>query len=630
MYISKFQVKNYKSFRESEILALGTGFNLVIGPNNVGKTALLEALSLKSVQNPHRSLTTVPFREAALNPDCTIDLSFVVNPPEIQELFSRPGQYCIAYPRFTSEFATSLDCREMNRAATKRLFDWFRSLSEPLIFSVRLEKQVNGDYWLIPHVPSFDKYEVQESGGGQALFAICNKRPNGTEDYAEGSQPVTSEIGRNFAQLLASRIYKLGAERFASGACLTGNNPVLNSDASNLPAVLSILQGLPNFRALSDLTRRLFPSIRRISVQPDQQDAGKVTVLAWTVDVEQGRADLARPLSDSGTGLGQVLVILYLVLTSDSPRVIIIDEPQSFLHPGAVRKLIEILKTYSDKHQFIIATHSPAVISAAVPNTIFNVRLVNGESRIKVMDAKETSHFRELLADIGASLADVFGAERVLWVEGATEEVCFPRILEKLGKKESSRLGMVIKGVVTTGDLESKVRAKLVWEVYQKLSNSTALIPPAIGFIFDDEGRDEQEKKELCQMSGGLVTFTRRRMYENYLLDPKAIADVLNSTLAGSSETVMTDQVEEWLSTNNRRFLTGDSADPWQEHVDAYKLLKALFSHLTNARVSYLKTRHSVALTDWLLNNRPEALQGLASEIEAVLDRSLVEHASAS
>lgn len=49
-------------------------------------------------------------------------------------------------------------------------------------------------------------------------------------------------------------------------------------------------------------------------------------------------------LAESDTGIGQVLAILYVVIMAKYNQVIIIDEPQSFLHPGAVRKLIEILK----------------------------------------------------------------------------------------------------------------------------------------------------------------------------------------------------------------------------------------------------------------------------------------------
>ena len=43
MRISSFKIKNYKSFLEPEKITFDKGFNLIIGQNNVGKTALLEA-----------------------------------------------------------------------------------------------------------------------------------------------------------------------------------------------------------------------------------------------------------------------------------------------------------------------------------------------------------------------------------------------------------------------------------------------------------------------------------------------------------------------------------------------------------------------------------------------------------
>jgi predicted ATPase len=57
-----------------------------------------------------------------------------------------------------------------------------------------------------------------------------------------------------------------------------------------------------------------------------------------------------RRLSCSFEPMRFVLAILYVVMTSNHPQTIIIDEPQSFLHPGAVKKLIEVLKQYP-QHQ---------------------------------------------------------------------------------------------------------------------------------------------------------------------------------------------------------------------------------------------------------------------------------------
>ena len=64
MHISKFQVFNYKSYNDSTEIELKSGFNIITGQNNAGKTALLDALTLNFPARPHRSESTVPFRGA--------------------------------------------------------------------------------------------------------------------------------------------------------------------------------------------------------------------------------------------------------------------------------------------------------------------------------------------------------------------------------------------------------------------------------------------------------------------------------------------------------------------------------------------------------------------------------------
>src|SRR5207248_195727 len=105
----------------------------------------------------------------------------------------------------------------------------------------------------------------------------------------------------------------------------------------------------------------------------------------WNHDPSTQRIDLAVPLNECGTGLGQVLAILYVVLTSDLPQTIIIDEPQTFLHPGAARALVEILKDFSH-HQFIIATHSPTIVSVARPANLILVQNEGGEAVLRPID----------------------------------------------------------------------------------------------------------------------------------------------------------------------------------------------------------------------------------------------------
>jgi energy-coupling factor transporter ATP-binding protein EcfA2 len=248
-----------------------------------------------------------------------------------------------------------------------------------------------------------------------------------------------------------------------------------------------------------------------------------VEIVVWPTAKESTRIDLAQPLSECGTGIGQVLAILYVVL-NEAGDTIIIDEPQSFLHPGATRKLVEFLRIKT-KQQIIIATHSATVINAASPETITITKQNGGETQFEKLDSRQAATLQLCLADIGAKLGDVFGADNILWVEGATEVLCFPPILEKL--KGKALMGTAIVGVRQVGDFEGK-DAKRVLEIHRDLSKGGSLIPPAVAFIFDRECKTHEEQKELNILGNDRVRFLPRRMFENYILSRGAICAVVN------------------------------------------------------------------------------------------------------
>ena len=330
-------------------------------------------------------------------------------------------------------------------------------------------------------------------------------------------------------------------------------------------------------------------------------------------------------MSESGTGIGQVLAILYVVLTSDYERTIIIDEPQSFLHPGATRKLFEILREYS-QHQYIVTTHSPTVVTAADPQTIFIVRKEEAESSIEPIDVTETQKLRFYLSEIGARLADVFGADNILWVEGPTEEQCFPIILEKVIREPL--MGTQIIGVKHTGDLEGK-HSQTVFDIYERLSGGRGLLPPSIGFIFDKEKRTSLQIADLRRQSKGLVSFTPRRMYENYLLNPHAIAAIMSQIEDFSDAPLTATRIEEWLRDNkwNNEYIQSKS-DPedrteekWIENVHGARILESAFRTLSENRFSYDKIEHGLALTKWIVEHAPSDLEEVADLLSTALAR---------
>src|SRR5262245_28977369 len=81
MWIKSFQIINYKSFGDSGEHSLGRDINLIVGQNHVGKTALLQALSLQFDSRSHRNSSMR--REESNNPISKIHFSFVASGQEI-------------------------------------------------------------------------------------------------------------------------------------------------------------------------------------------------------------------------------------------------------------------------------------------------------------------------------------------------------------------------------------------------------------------------------------------------------------------------------------------------------------------------------------------------------------------
>jgi hypothetical protein len=125
-----------------------------------------------------------------------------------------------------------------------------------------------------------------------------------------GRFPEASEILCVLASWSSTQVYFFRAERTSIGRCSYGSSPVLASNAANLAEVLLGLQSnVHRLGRYNCLVSRVLPDIKWISVVslPNNSD---VEVRVWSHSRDSGRDDLAVPLSESGTGVGQILAIL--------------------------------------------------------------------------------------------------------------------------------------------------------------------------------------------------------------------------------------------------------------------------------------------------------------------------------
>jgi hypothetical protein len=225
---------------------------------------------------------------------------------------------------------------------------------------------------------------------------------------------------------VAARTYYFDARRVPRSAAPVGTSIRLHANAENLAEVLSAFQ--PNrtlYGEYIELVRRVMPTVKYVSVYPAQNNT--VEIRLWPVEESTKRDDLTVPLANCGTGVGQLLALLYVVSRTRA-SVIIIDEPNSFLHPGAARALIAILREYRE-HQFIISTHFPEVFSASEPQKIILLKYIDEQTVLNEIDSDDINGARYVLDEIGAKLSDVLGADVGTW--GEQQPICqYSTILE--------------------------------------------------------------------------------------------------------------------------------------------------------------------------------------------------------
>lgn len=169
----------------------------------------------------------------------------------------------------------------------------------------------------------------------------------------------------------------------------------------------------------------------------DQQGAGLRRTFLWTA--LGTLADLGRATH------GKTKV------TADRQRVLLIEEPEAFLHPPMIRAAREALYALAEvpEWQVIASTHSPVFIDVAKPHTTI-VRVARDGGQATAAFATDRAAFtdeeRENLKMIRAchpTVNEFFFADRVWLVEGETEHAALSVLLDRHSCSDDTMISVV-------------------------------------------------------------------------------------------------------------------------------------------------------------------------------------------
>ena len=167
------------------------------------------------------------------------------------------------------------------------------------------------------------------------------------------------------------------------------------------------------------------------------------------------------PIQNLGDGLQSIILLTYKAFLTDKPCMFFIEEPETSLHPGLLRRLIQFfLEQKNDhqpfnNHQYFITTHSHHILDFCETNeedvTIYKARKISEESDSKVVHTltlTECTQDRELLLELGVHPSSVYLANCTIWVEGITDRLYIQQYIKKYieeNKKYNPKLSKYIE-----------------------------------------------------------------------------------------------------------------------------------------------------------------------------------------
>jgi hypothetical protein len=583
MPLSQFRIAGFQSYYDEQTLDLEPHITFVAGRNDVGKSALLRAMRVFAEP-----------QEGARR-DCRIGYTWEVPSDAIWRVFSTRAT-----------------------AGLEHAFRGHESLILEATFALRPapvttpadSMGISSD--VLVHIDIAVQQVLGRAGGPPGYAAGWKGGP-----FNDSTVGVGEVAG--VARALASDIRYVGPRAIELAEKTVLPSPVLEPSGRNLTDVLVHLRNSEpaiNTR-LTEFIREAFPQIEDIVVPPSsQQGAG---YMGEPTVYYAGTRARRIPLRHCGTGVLQMLVLGVAVMTAPPGHLILIDEPQAYLHPHAERTLFELLAAHPE-HQYVVATHSHATLAQA---GVAQTRLIatdDGASRVTA-GADPAS----LLDELGVSAADLWLADALIWVEGPSDVAAIERVLRGDAPR-ATRVSTVVKALPDASQASSGAR-KTVERTYKLVSALAAAVlpmPVRMTFLFDGDEKTDEERQRIDEASRGQAVFLEVREIENYFL---ASPDVIGAALAARLEpgtTVDPDdiatRVQSMLGEHGdaKLFPAGVRLNPVAD-VKGSELLDRLWWDLSDSR--YDKVADAARLVDAALELAPASIQPLRDIIGKIVSR---------
>jgi len=417
MYLSKITIENFRCFGSGEDrfeMALQPGLTALVGENDSGKTAVIDALRFAlgtSDQEWHR-IEDSDFNANATPREIRIVCKF-------EGLSLRDTRAFVEYLTYDKENGnepvlyvhwTAKDTGEIRRGRSYRRTD------------VRSGKEGEG--------PQFDT-------NARDLLRATYLRP-----LRDAQQALSAGRGSRLAQVLqASKMVKDGEVHEDKGAALT----VRGHNLSILGIAKLIDKLLEEQKAVKKTCEQVDAQLKALALNSDPiTSIIKIAGADASDDVRirqmLEKLDLALGV-DGKPGLGSNNLLfmaceLLLLAEEEGNKLLLIEEPEAHLHAQRQLRAMKFLQEQarSEGVQVIVTTHSPNLASAIDLGNIVMIHNRRAFSMASGQTELMASDYRFLQRFLDVTKANLFFARAVVIVEGDAENILLPTLARLIGR----------------------------------------------------------------------------------------------------------------------------------------------------------------------------------------------------
>lgn len=349
--------------------------------------------------------------------------------------------------RLLKDIRDLINGREVDRIVLKDIDVVYPSSYEEINEGYDIDSKIFIDSYRQAHIRSYTNRQDQEWHGFSSIDNI------NTSEYSRLGTSYIDEFNQAIAQINENNLnfYKhfgclfqqyLGTEERLT-ICKEQTNHGLGAQSTNF---------LSAYQFRSDVLNDLSYSVNKVfkeDILLDPRTLGNKLVFRIAENLDEFRNNLidlndekARQLNkcakldDQGDGL-KSYVSTFLALNDNEKDILLLDEPEAFLHPPLAYQLGELIGNTSNDKQIYVATHSIDILKGilAVCDDVNVIRITRPSStsnEIKIINDEYVKNIlNNPLFSVSRILEGLF-VDKVVLTEAEADETIYQNLVEKL------------------------------------------------------------------------------------------------------------------------------------------------------------------------------------------------------